>query len=151
MNCWPLSGYAPGHYACSCKTCHRSFLGAKRSTSCLECAIKEIQKAAAESREAAKNEVFEQPERIVAAAVFHGACISLPPPARHHTILASMSLIFGLSREQMPFDPANQGFLTSKGRFVNRTEAYYIAHRQGQIIEKTGSVDVPELFSEDLW
>lgn len=26
-------------------------------------------------------------ERIVAAAIFYGATISLPPPARHHTIL----------------------------------------------------------------
>lgn len=83
---------------------------------------------------------------IVAAAILHGAVISLPAPARHHTILQSMDLEMGIDPTSVP--PANQGFLTSEGKFVNRVEAYYIAHRAGQIGAKDGT---PRLFSEDLW
>lgn len=88
-------------------------------------------------------------ERIVAAAIFHGACISLPPPARHHTILNFMATTMGLDATLV--HPVNQGFLTSKGRFVNRTEGFYIADRMGQIVEKTGNKGEPTLYSEDLW
>ena len=42
-----------------------------------------------------------------------------------------------------------QGFLTSKGRFVNRKEAYTIALAAGQIDETAGVNG--ELFSEDLY
>ncbi len=89
----------------------------------------------------------EAQERIVAAAVYHGATISLPPPARHHTILAAMDIILGARS----LDPANQGFLTSAGRFVNRVEGYYIAERAGQIKHKSGNPGTPELYSEDMW
>lgn len=88
-------------------------------------------------------------ERIVAAAIFHGATVSLPPPARHHTVLNFMATTKGI--ETALIHPVNQGFLTSKGRFVNRTEAFYIADRMGQIIKKTGNQGEPTLFSEDLW
>lgn len=86
-------------------------------------------------------------ERIVAAAVYHGATISLPPPARHHTILQSMLLVMGF--EDALVHPEKQGFLTSTGRFVNRVEGYYIAHRAKQLIANTAGQ--PELYSEDLW
>lgn len=88
-------------------------------------------------------------ETIVAAAVFHGCTISLPPPARHHTVLQAMYLEMGIDTTKV--HPVNQGFLTSKGRFVNRTEGYYIAWREKQILHKTGSKDVPTLYSEDMW
>ena len=42
-----------------------------------------------------------------------------------------------------------QGFITNKGRFVNRKEAFKIALEAGQIDESNG-VD-GELFSEDLY
>lgn len=85
-------------------------------------------------------------EKITAAAVLHGAAISLPPPARHHTILQTMDL-------QMHIDtttvlPTAQGFVTSEGRFVNRVEAYYIAWSAGQLKEPK---QTPTLYSEDLW
>lgn len=89
-----------------------------------------------------------EPERIVAAAVFHGCTISLPPPARHHTILNFMATIMEIDARQVA--PSNQGFLSNKGRFLNRTEAFYIAQREGQIIKKTGG-NAPALYSEDLW
>lgn len=83
---------------------------------------------------------------IVAAAIFHGAVISLPAPARHNTILYSMDVEMGIDVTKVP--PVNQGFITSEGKFVNRVEAYYIACRAGQIEEKK---DAPQLFSEDIW
>jgi len=85
--------------------------------------------------------------RIVAAAVYYGAVISLPPPARHHTILQSMSITMGIDHEQM--GEALQGFLTSDGQYVNRVEAFYIAYKAGQLKRNTSGR--PELFSEDLW
>lgn len=88
-------------------------------------------------------------ETIVAAAIFHGATISLPPPARHHTILHSLSLVLRGSALNVP--PQNQGFLTSAGRFVNRVEGFYIAERAGQIVTKSGNPGEPNLYSEDMW
>lgn len=87
-------------------------------------------------------------ERIVAAAIFYGATISLPPPARHHTILHSMELVmlFGVFVQ-----PEQQGFLTNTGRFVNRVEGFYIAHKAEQMIAHTSSSKEPVLYSEDLW
>jgi hypothetical protein len=84
--------------------------------------------------------------RIVAAAIHHGATISLPPPARHHTVLQTMSIVMGVDATLVR--PENEGFLTSEGCFVNRVEAYHIAWRVGQIEEDK---QVPELYSEDLW
>jgi len=84
--------------------------------------------------------------RIVAAAVHHGATISLPPPARHHTILQSMDLVMGIDTTKVP--PTEQGFLTDEGQFVNRVEAFYVAWKAGQFLK---NADGPELFSEDLW
>lgn len=85
-------------------------------------------------------------ERIIAAAVFYGATISLPPPARHHTILQTMELVMGIDALA---GGHHQGFLTDLGRYVNRVEGYYIAHRAGQLIRNTSGD--PELYSEDLW
>ncbi|SOC90054.1 hypothetical protein SAMN05216358_0073 [Rhizobium sp. AN5] len=87
------------------------------------------------------------PERIIAAAINFGAIISLPPPARHHTIIQTMDL------EMQNLDgtwatPQTQGFLTDTGRFVNRVEAYYLAIGSGQLKE---TKPTPQLYSEDLW
>ena len=84
--------------------------------------------------------------RIVAAAVHHGATVSLPPPARHHTILQSMDMIMGIDTTKV--QPSEQGFITDEGRFVNRVEAFYIAWKADQLMKPTNG---PELFSEDLW
>lgn len=88
-------------------------------------------------------------ETIVAAAIYHGATISLPPPARHHTILQSVVLLWG--KDALEVHPQNEGFLTSAGRFVNRVEAFYIADREGQIKHKSGNIEEPTLYSEDMW
>ena len=39
MKCWPFNGFAPGGYRHVCNDCGRHFVGDKRATSCLECAI----------------------------------------------------------------------------------------------------------------
>lgn len=86
-------------------------------------------------------------ERIVAAAVYHGATISLPPPARHGQVLHAIVVTLDL-----PSPPiCNQGFLTSEGRYVGRVEAKLIARHAGQIIRESAGPGHPELFSEDLW
>jgi hypothetical protein len=85
-------------------------------------------------------------EKIVAAAIQYGATISLPPPARHHTIIQTMDLEMGIDGTLAA--PNTQGFITDTGRFVNRVEAYYIAFKAEQIISDTKG---PRLFSEDLW
>lgn len=153
MECWPLLGFAPGGYTCKCDTCKKHFWGDKRAYCCLECAVKAVKgnvtKLDDDVRGMAALANAELQERIVAAAVFHGSTISLPPPARHHTILATMALSLKIEPGAVP--PENQGFLTSKGRFVNRTEAYYLAWSAKQILNKTGNKDEPVLYSEDLW
>lgn len=44
-----------------------------------------------------------------------------------------------------------QGFLTNKGRFVDRKEAMKIAKAQNQVIRLSGSPNLDILFSEDLY
>lgn len=44
-----------------------------------------------------------------------------------------------------------QGFLTNKGRFVDRKEAMEIAKAQNQVIRLSGSPNIDILFSEDLY
>lgn len=149
LSCWPLGGYAPGGYFHPhCRNCNKAFNGDKRAVQCLECAIKSLVNTNSELVKAA-SETRVIPETIVAAAVFHGCTISLPPPARHHTILNFMATVMNI--EVIDVHPVNQGFLTSQGRFVNRTEAFYIADRNRQIRHKSGNQDKPVLYSEDLW
>lgn len=84
-------------------------------------------------------------ERIVSAAIHLGGLVlSLPSPARHHSLMRP-------AVENLDLKPGFgiQGFLTSTGRFVNRKEAFFIANEANQITVKTGPAD--ELYSEDLW
>ena len=47
--------------------------------------------------------------------------------------------------------PEDQGFVTSRGRFVSRAEAWVIAEREGQLRWKDIRAGItPELHSEDL-
>lgn len=85
-------------------------------------------------------------ERIVSAAIYLGGIISLPRPARHGDIIATMDTIMDI--EGHLATPDRQGFLTDAGRYVNRVEGYGIAWKAGQIISDTHG---PQLYSEDLW
>lgn len=84
-------------------------------------------------------------ETITAAAIsIEGVCLSLPLPARHPHVLNS-AMHFTTQERILT---ATQGFITSAGRFVNRTQAFQIAWLAKQIISDR---DGPELFSEDVW
>lgn len=41
---YPIGGYAPGYYGCTCVTCKTEFMGDKRAVQCEPCAVKMIQK-----------------------------------------------------------------------------------------------------------
>ena len=51
----------------------------------------------------------------------------------------------------MDIFPKAQGFYTSKGRFVNRKEAYKIALKAGQIKKNRDFPNMKLLYSEDLY
>lgn len=100
-------------------------------------------------------------ERIAAAAVrseHDGHVHTLPPPARHHTILMHWQDVFTREREwwrttstnqqRMVTRPHVQGFITSTGRFVDRIEAAAIAIAAKQVARLSSP---PQLYSEDLW
>lgn len=90
------------------------------------------------------------PERIIAAAIqIEGITLSLPKPARHGQVLMAA---IALHMPEYQNDRGCQGFLTSEGRFVNRTQAMQIAHmaKQPQLRPETQR-HAYELFSEDLW
>lgn len=90
----------------------------------------------------------EASERIIAAAVLRGGVIhTMPSPARHHTIMQAVDLVYG--DKHLPFRPDEQGFLTDKGRFVGRFEAKDIARHAGQLLQRAEKL--PELYSEDVW
>jgi len=72
----------------------------------------------------------------------------LPNPNRHWDVIREMC---GTGFGDDVHD-AEQGFVTSLDRFVDRREGLAIALASGQISEDTRPVPgLPELFSEDLW
>lgn len=85
-------------------------------------------------------------ERIAGVAIKHGKLtFSMPPPNRHG------DLIKDLDRCKLPEAcHGDQGFITSKGRFVDRAEAYKIAKGANQMLRRTSN-GADELYSEDLW
>ena len=86
-------------------------------------------------------------EKIVSAAIcIDGFIITQPPPARHHTLLQAAHGWGG--RELTTNARALQGFLTNRGRYVDRIEAAIIALAANQL-EQTNRGE--ELYSEDLW
>lgn len=91
-------------------------------------------------------DTFPEAETVVAAAVCMNGTrlvISLPAPARHHSIMQAAAE-HGLAL----LGNNEQGFLTSTGRFVRRAPARVVAARAGQIGDK---IIGGTLTSEDLW
>lgn len=83
---------------------------------------------------------------VVAAAILSGATgevFSLPPPARHHDVIALMGDRFRQSDEQ--------GFVLRCGKFVMRKAALVCALRAGQLKDGEAKWPAHGLFSEDLW
>lgn len=87
------------------------------------------------------------PELIVAAAVRTPlGTITRERPARHGDLWSL------LPRGMKSDDPdVTHGFMTSRGRFVDRQEAARIVVETGQGSPRIHSGYVPALFSEDLW
>lgn len=87
-------------------------------------------------------------ERIVSAAVSYA---DMADGTRHTVTALRHSGCFCMMKESGAMYDRNscaQGFMTSEGRFVSRSEAAPIARRAGQLPDGTaGSV----LTSEDLW
>ena len=67
--------------------------------------------------------------------------VTLPPPARHHDLITAILKVL----DQMT-DSDQEGFLTSEGRFVCRTEARGIAIAANQV---KGNCRM--LISQHLW
>lgn len=98
------------------------------------------------------------PERIVCAANKHDGHIVLG--LRHNddfmqSGVTKISVIMDPVK-QIPFKKGiysleAQGFLTNRGRWVDRKEAYEIATQQEQVLRKTGGVDSRILYSEDVY
>lgn len=85
-------------------------------------------------------------ERINGVAIRHeGVVYVKEAPFRHHDVIHMMAEEHGLDAGAMH----DQGFTTTRGRFVNRKLGRFIAEAAGQRIRTTGPADM--LFSEDLW
>lgn len=88
-------------------------------------------------------------EYIECVALSHpkwGKPATLPPPARYEDVRRGL-IEQGRYRATLRF--ANEGFMTSTGRFVSRKSALLIAEKAHQIINKTAPIGV--LHSEDMW
>lgn len=112
----------------------------------------------------AKAIVEAEQERIVSAAIrikyfddtydydWAYMIVSCPAPKRHHHAIKSGTSALGVGVNgavRDAFLKAEQGFLTSKGRFVDRKEGLSIALAAKQVAAKHGNPF--ELYSEDLW
>lgn len=88
-------------------------------------------------------------ERIAAAAcIFRDEVVTLPPPARHHTIIRHIGELHPEAPWPLVSGGEDQGFVTDAGRYVEREEAGRIAIAAGQTPALRWG---PQLFSEDLW
>ena len=77
--------------------------------------------------------------------------LSMPRPARHHTILHAMAAV-GLPPNARCHD---QGFLLSDGTYCDRPRALEIATAAGQLVKNPDAarspIAPPNLYSEDMW
>jgi hypothetical protein len=83
-----------------------------------------------------------QPELIVSAAIrYKGWIFSVERPGRHGDCINFM--------HSLGLDYTDQGFLTNRGRFVDRKEAADIVTASGQTEPRDNCGG--HLFSEDVW
>lgn len=96
---------------------------------------------------------------ITAAAIKFGNLVChLPTPARHADVLRAVKQMFR-GRSDAGYLREVQGFMTDKGEFLNREQAYTHALECGQGTPRRDSViasgyaayNGKELYSEDLW
>lgn len=75
-----------------------------------------------------------------------GVLYARPSPFRHQDVIRDIVEATG-----KPLDASNlQGFLDSRGKFLERRNALDVALKAGQV-KCTDSVRAGRLFSEDLW
>lgn len=89
------------------------------------------------------------PEQILYAAIRHpdGRVFAVSRPGRHAHVQQLMEMLNSGGLENN--GPDQQGFITTLGSFVNRTEGLEIAQRTEQIVQK--HPQYYELYSEDMW
>lgn len=111
-----------------------------------------------------------RPEFIVCSAIWvddgiarHGGCFSYPATGilftgwRHNDCFVALNAWAGLlpDRERWTLQEQlaglNQGFMTSTGRYVDRREAWNIAHAADQYFVPGERKCPGELFSEDIY
>ncbi len=90
--------------------------------------------------------------RVVAAACRYGPLtLSMPPPARHDTIMKAIHVLGGEAMVRL----GDQGFLLSDGTFAQRKPALIIATEAGQLVKnpeaQSSPISPPSLYSEDMW
>lgn len=86
-------------------------------------------------------------EQIAQAAInYDGKVWAVEVPGRHHTIARTRFETLGPDYHLE--GRAIQGFVTTRGRFVDRKEAAQIAIESGQLEKLSWP---PDLYSEDLW
>lgn len=97
------------------------------------------------------------PERIVCSAIESPLGILLGVRHCDHYMLqqfeqyrTNILLVQGDNTPVIEMITGTNGFLTNKGRFLNRKEAYIIAKEQNQIV-RPSMYDTNELFSENLY
>lgn len=89
-----------------------------------------------------RRRIEDQGELIVAAAIrSRGIIVMVERPGRHGNCINVM--------HSLGLDYTDQGFITNRGRFVDRQEAARIAVAAGQGSPREGVGG--NLFSEDLW
>lgn len=89
---------------------------------------------------------YNELERITHVAIMYkGVMYTKEKPHRHHHIIKDM-----VDVHKLPKGLAGnvQGFMTSRGRFVDRTEAAVIARNANQLIRP---IEGGKLFSEEVW
>lgn len=87
-------------------------------------------------------------ETIATAALrVNGEVWTLPRPARHHVLIQAWGAAHWKDGKAGRIPEHEQGFVTSKGRFVDRKEARCIAVAAKQVASLDGEI----LTSEDLW
>jgi hypothetical protein len=90
-------------------------------------------------------------ERITEAAIIFREALYCGPS--HKAAVSAAALILNLSPMTVwaKLKPADMGFLTTRGRFVSRTQAWLIAKRAGQLRRGCSRPGISrELHSEDM-
>ena len=90
--------------------------------------------------------LLEEYGRIEGVAILDedGKVWALSPPRRHHDLIRWLAS----SGRPTPIR-GEQGFITSRGRFVRRKPALRLARAAGQVLRETAPAH--GLFSEDVW